>query len=222
MIQLESVTKVFQSGRREVKALNDISFCLEAGRFAAIIGKSGSGKSTLLNCMGGLEPPDTGTITCFGTPIYDLSARELSLFQRRSVGFVFQRGNLLSYLTVAENIGFPLTLNHITGSSQARRISELLERIGLASAATALPHELSSGETQRVAMARAIAHNPRILLADEPTANLDSATGRLVVELMHDLGRDHQCTIVMATHDLEITENAETVIHLNDGRIQAE
>ena len=160
--------------------------------FAAVIGKSGSGKSTLLNCIGGLEPPDRGRITCFGTPIYSLGARELSLFQRRHVGFVFQRGNLLSYLTVAENIGFPLTLNGVRGNERSKRIGELLERIGLGSAAKALPHELSSGETQRVAMARAIAHEPKMLLADEPTANLDTDTGLKVVKLMREMGQAKQ------------------------------
>lgn len=222
MIQLESVSKTFQSGRRKISALTDISFTIEACRFTAFIGKSGSGKSTLLNCIGGLEPPDTGNITCFGIPIYSLGPRELSLFQRRYMGFVFQRGNLLSYLTVVENIGFPLTLNRVLGSTQAKRIDELLDRIGLASAGKALPHELSSGETQRVAIARAIAHRPSILLADEPTANLDTVTGQQAVQLMRDMGKDHGCTIIMATHDIEITGTADAVICLKDGRIHEE
>ncbi len=219
MIELAAVMKTFQSGRGKVRALNDVSLSIEACSFAAVIGKSGSGKSTLLNCMGGLEPPGKGSITCFGTPIYSLSNRERSLFQRRHMGFVFQRGNLLSYLTVADNIGFALILNSIVGNARSKRINELLDRIGLASAAKALPHELSSGETQRVAMARAIAHNPKMLLADEPTANLDTATGQRSVQLMHDMGRDHGCTIVMATHDMGITETANPVICLKDGHI---
>ncbi len=219
MIQLVSVSKAFESGRRKINALTDICFSIERGRFAALIGKSGSGKSTLLNCIGGLEPPDRGEVSCFGTSIYALGPRELSRFLRRSVGFVFQRGNLLSYLTVAENIAFPLVLNRVAGNAQAGRIGELLDRIGLASAATALPHELSSGETQRVAIARAIAHRPSLLLADEPTANLDTATGQQAVQLMRDLGRDHGCTIIMATHDLEITGTADAVVRLKDGRL---
>jgi ABC-type lipoprotein export system ATPase subunit len=222
MIQLEAVTKVFQSGRGKIRALGDISFSIGACRFTAVIGKSGSGKSTLLNCIGGLEPPDKGNITCFGTPIYTLSARELSLFQRRYVGFVFQRGNLLSYLTVAQNIGFPLTLNRVVRKKQSVRIDELLDRIGLTSAAKALPHELSSGETQRVAMARALAQNPKIQLADEPTATLDTETGQRVVQLMRDMGRDHGCTVIMATHDIDITETADGVIRLKDGSIHGE
>jgi putative ABC transport system ATP-binding protein len=222
MIQLEAVTKVFQSGRRESRALSDVSLSIEAGKFTAVIGKSGSGKSTMLNCIGGMEPPDKGSIICFGTSIYSLSARELSLFQRRYLGFVFQRGNLLSYLTVTENIGFPLFLNGIEGGQRSRRIDELLDRVGLAYASKALPQELSSGETQRVAIARAIAHNPKMLLADEPTANLDTATGQQAVQLMRDMGRDHGCTIIMATHDPEITETADSVIYLKDGRIHKE
>jgi putative ABC transport system ATP-binding protein len=222
MIQLAEVTKVFQSGRGKIEALSDVSFSIDAGRFTVVIGKSGSGKSTLLNCIGGLEPPDKGNITCFGTLIYSLGARGLSLFQRRYVGYVFQRGNLLSYLTVAENIGFPLTLNRMVGKKQSKRICELLDRIGLSSAGKALPHELSTGEAQRVAMARAIAHNPRMLLADEPTASLDTETGQQVVQLMRDMGRDHGCTILMSTHDIEITETADKVIHLKDGRVHRE
>ncbi len=222
MIQLESVTKIFQSGRGKICALNDISFFIEKGRFAALMGKSGSGKSTLLNCIGGLEQPDRGNIVCFGTRIGSLSNREMSLFQRRNVGFVFQRGNLLSYLSVAENIAFPLTLNGITGKQQLKRIGELLDRIGLGDAADALPHELSGGETQRVAVARAVAHNPGILLADEPTASLDTASGKVIVQLMRDMGRDHGCTVIMATHDPEITETADLLVHMKDGRIQKE
>ena len=222
MIQLVEVTKVFQSGRGQIHALRDLSISVETGEFAAVTGKSGSGKSTLLNCIGGLEHPDKGSVICFGSAIHTLSARELSRFQRRQVGFVFQRGNLLSYLTVAENIGFSLTLNRVERLRRFKRISELLERIDLASAAKALPHELSSGETQRVALARTIAHNPKILLADEPTANLDTVTGRQMVQLMRDMGRDQGCTVIMATHDMEITAAADAVFRLRDGCGQKE
>ena len=222
MIRLQALTKVFRSGRGEIRALADVSATIEAGRFTAVIGKSGSGKSTLLNCIGGLEPPDKGSISCFGTAIYALGATELSRFQRREIGFVFQQGNLLSYLTVAENIGFPLALNGVGARLRSQKIDELLRRIGLPSAAKALPRELSSGEAQRVALARAIAHHPRILLADEPTANLDTATGRQAVQVMRDLGREHRCTIIMATHDDEIRAAADRVIRLKDGRIHHE
>ncbi len=220
MVTVEGITKTFQSGRGTLTAINNVSFSIETGMFAAVIGKSGSGKSTLLNCLGGLEPPDSGTITCFGTSLYSLGNHELSLYQRQYIGFIFQRGNLLSYLTVSENIGFPLTLKNVRGSARSKRIDELLDRIDLVSAAKALPHELSGGEAQRVAVARAIAHRPKLLLADEPTASLDTATGQQVVQLMYDMGQADHCTIIMVTHDREITESATPIIYLKDGRIQ--
>ena len=222
MIKIFHITKTFRSGRGRVNAILDVSLSVNTGRLAALMGKSGSGKSTLLNCMGGLEAPDRGEIFCFGTPIHRLSAKNLSLFQRSHIGFVFQRGNLLSYLTVAENIGFPLTLNGIVGKARAKRIDALLADIDLKPAAKALPHELSGGETQRVSVARAIAHHPKLLLADEPTANLDTASGQRIVQLMRYLGKEHGCTIVMATHDRDVTDIVDEIIGLKDGQIVRE
>ncbi len=219
MIQMKGVTKTFASGRGIITALKKVSLSIDTGRFVAITGKSGSGKSTLLNCLGGLEPPDEGSIRCFGTPIYSLQRRQLSLFQRHHMGFVFQRGNLLSYLTVEENIGLPLALNGITGKVRLHRINELLDRIGLRSTARALPHELSMGEAQRISLARAVAHSPKLLIADEPTASLDTETGHRIVELMRHLGRDVDCTVILATHDMDITNIADPVIDLKDGQL---
>lgn len=211
---------MFRSGRGAITALERISFSLEGGIFAAVVGKSGSGKSTLLGCIGGLERPDSGRISCLEIQVHCLKGRALSHFQRRQVGFVFQKGNLLSYLTVAENIGFPLALNGIPGKIRKKRIRELLERINLLDAAKALPHELSGGEAQRVAVARAISHHPKILLADEPTASLDSSTGRDVVSLIREMTKDCGCSVIMATHDTEIIEKVDTVLHLKDGKVQ--
>lgn len=222
MIALSHVTKTFRSGRGQVQAVVDVSLDVAGGHFAALMGKSGSGKSTLLNCMGGLERPEKGEIVCFGTPISRLAAGELGRFQRHHLGFVFQRGNLLSYLTVAENIGLPLTLNGTVGAARARRVERLLAAIGLASAAKALPHELSAGETQRVSVARAIAHQPKLLLADEPTANLDTANGKQIVRLMRNLARERGCTIVMATHDRDITDHVDVMIRMKDGQVREE
>lgn len=219
MLELSHVTKTFRSGRGRVNALVDVSLRVATGCFAAVMGKSGSGKSTLLNCLGGLERPNHGEIICFGTPLYHLTGRKLSLFQRRNLGFIFQGGNLLSYLTVAENIGLPLVLNGIGGATRTKRIEALLADIGLSSAAKALPHELSGGEIQRVSLARAIAHHPKLLLADEPTAHLDTASGQQVVKLMRNLGKERGCTIIMATHDRDITEGMHLLIHLKDGQI---
>jgi len=222
MIALSHITKTFRSGRGLVNAVVDVSLNIYAGYFAAIMGKSGSGKSTLLNCIGGLEMPGQGEISCFGTPINRLKAGKLSRFQRRHVGFVFQRGNLLSYLTIAENIGLPLTLNGIVGLERTQRIKRLLVGIDLEAAAKALPHELSGGEIQRVSMARAIAHHPKLLLVDEPTANLDTISGTQLVQLMRNLGKENGCTIIMATHDRDITNRADMLITLKDGQVISE
>lgn len=143
----------------------------------------------------------------------------MSLFLRRNVGFVFQRGNLLSYLNVADNIGLPLTLNGIRGAERTYRIAALLTDIGLENGARAMPHELSGGEVQRVSVARAVAHQPKLLLVDEPTANLDTASGAQVVQLMRNLGKERGCTMIMATHDLDITHNSDMLVELKDGQI---
>jgi putative ABC transport system ATP-binding protein len=222
MITLTGVTKTFRSGRGRVDALVDVSMEISTGCFAAVMGKSGSGKSTLLNCVGGLEVPDRGEIRCFETAVNQLAAGPLSQFQRRHLGFVFQRGNLLSYLTVAENIGLPLTLNGVTGAAYTRRIEALLEAVGLPEASRALPHELSGGETQRVSVARAIVHRPRLLLADEPTANLDTDSGRCVVDLMRRLGVEDGCTIIMATHDHDVIKDEDQTIFMKDGKLVRE
>ncbi len=222
MIDVRQITKTFRSGRGRVTAVAGVTFQLPDGCFAAVVGNSGSGKSTLLNCLGGIDMPEHGAIRCFGQPLAQLSAGQLCRFQRRDLGVVFQRGNLLSYLSVAENIALPLTLNGIGGSAGHRRVAELLAAIGLADAAAALPRELSGGEIQRVSLARAIAHRPRLLLADEPTANLDTATGRRIVQLMRDLGRESRCTVVMATHDREAASAADRIIELRDGQIVRE
>ena len=184
---------------------------------ATVVGKSGSGKSTLLNCIAGIESPDKGRVVCFGQDITALSSKALSEFQRRWAGFVFQHGNLLSYLSVFENIAFPLALNGMTAPRRAARVKTLLERIGLSGAEKAMPHELSGGEIQRVAAARALAHSPRMVLADEPTANLDTETGKQLVNLMFEIGREQGCTLIIATHDAEISALADKTIYLRDG-----
>jgi ABC-type lipoprotein export system ATPase subunit len=220
VIEVKDLSKEFQSGRGHVRALTGISFRVDSHARVAVVGKSGSGKTTLLNCIGGIERPEEGAVVCFGVSIHALSPRDLCLFQRRQVGFIFQSGNLISYLTVSENIGLPLTLNNIAGRRKEERIEDLLQRIGLLDARRALPHELSGGEVQRVSVARAIAHRPRMLLADEPTASLDSATGRDLINLVFEMGKEEGCTILVSTHDPEIFELADTRIRLRDGRIE--
>jgi ABC-type lipoprotein export system ATPase subunit len=217
MVRAEGLHKGFSSGRGRVEALRDVSLHVREGANLIVVGKSGSGKTTLLHCVAGLEKPDRGSITCLGVEIQALGRKALSLFQRRNLGFVFQFGNLISYLTVYDNIAFPLVLNGFSGRQASRRIRDLLERMELGHMGAALPRELSGGEIQRVAFARAIAHSPRILLADEPTASLDSKTGRRLIELILEMSRESGCTAVIATHDPEIIELADAKMALKDG-----
>jgi len=192
---------------------------MEKGTNLALVGKSGSGKTTLMNCIGGIEKPDTGKVSIDGCELQSLSERALCLVQRQHIWFVFQHGNLLSFLTVAENIAFPLNLNGVDGRTRNRRVSELLDLIGLPDIGEAMPYELSGGELQRVAVVRAVSHNPSLLLADEPTANLDSATGIGIMQMMIALTRSQGCTLIMATHDLELIALADRSIRLRDGLI---
>jgi ABC-type lipoprotein export system ATPase subunit len=218
VIEVAELYKTYRSGKRTVYALKGVSFNVEMGESVAVAGKSGSGKTTLLNCIGGLETVDQGTIRCAGIDINRLSQRQLARFQRNHVGFVFQTGNLLTYLTVRENLALPLILNGTRGTKCEYRISQLLESIGLPDIGSALPPELSGGETQRVSFARAIAHAPSILLADEPTASLDSVHGKQLIRLMVSLSRQQQCTLVVATHDPEVMAMADRRFPLKDGK----
>ncbi|MFZ9037323.1 MAG: ABC transporter ATP-binding protein [Gammaproteobacteria bacterium] len=222
MIRVQEIGKAYRSGRRQVEALDEVSCTVEQGETLAVVGKSGSGKTTLLNCIGGLERPDSGRIACLGENIHELSRRALSMFQRKHLGFVFQFGNLLSYLTVHENIEFPLALNRVPRRERDLRVSALLERIGLGNSARALPGELSGGEVQRISFARAIAHRPQILLADEPTASLDSQTAHDLVQLMLDVVRDQAASLIVTTHDPVVIELTDSIMHLRDGKVVEE
>lgn len=222
MIEVIALCKTFTSGRGQVAALDGISFDVNRGENVIIAGKSGSGKTTLLNCIGGLEKPDRGSIRSDGVDIHGLSRKGLARFQREQVGFLFQQGNLLSYLTVRENLALPLALNGIDGGRRRDRIDALLNAIDLPELGSALPHQLSGGEVQRVAFARAIAHTPRILLADEPTASLDSTTGRRLIQLMVSLGKRQHCTLLVASHDPEVIRTADHIVELKDGRKEAD
>jgi len=218
MIIVEHLSKTFNSGRGRVQAVSDISFTAGPGA-TAIVGKSGSGKSTLLNCIGGLLRPDSGTVTCFGLPIHLLSRKKTALFQRQKLGFIFQYGNLLSYYTVFDNIAFPLILNGIDKKKREKQVKYLLERIGMTGLEKALPNELSGGEAQRVAAARAIAHSPQMLLADEPTASLDSETGENLMGLLFELARERNCTLLLSTHDPELLHLCDQSFQMRDGRL---
>jgi putative ABC transport system ATP-binding protein len=219
MIQAANISKHFGSASKKVQVLSDISFRLEKGKTLTIIGKSGSGKSTLLNCLGGLDLPDKGQINCFGIDINRLCEKKRSLFQREKLGFIFQSNNLLSYLTVFENIVFPLVLNGFEKKKREKRVAQLLEMLKLDHLACAMPNELSGGQAQRVAFARAIAHTPQMLLADEPTASLDTQTGLNLIEFMTRVGIEHNITIIVSTHDNEIIKYADKTLYLHDGKI---
>ncbi|GAB6143928.1 ABC transporter ATP-binding protein [Desulfocicer niacini] len=216
MIKVTRLSKSYHSGRGKRQVLCKVSLYVAPGGTLAVMGKSGSGKTTLLNCIGGLEQPDIGIINCLGVDLHTLSRHELSSFQRKKMGFIFQSANLLSYLTVFENIAFPLELNHL---EKEKRVAELLEKVGLSEAGSAMPHELSGGETQRIAFARAIAHRPEMLLADEPTANLDTETGQTLVEWMFTMCKEEGCAIILSTHDFDLMTLSDKTITLLDGKI---
>lgn len=222
MIQAINISKSFSSGSGNIQVLSDISFKLKKGRMLIVLGKSGSGKSTLLNCLGGLDIPDSGQINCFGIDINALSEKKRCLFQRKNLGFIFQSNNLLSYLTVFENIVFPLVLNGFEKKEREKRVTMLLETLSLARVAKAMPHELSSGQAQRVAFARAIAHSPQMLLADEPTASLDTQTGLNLIQLMYRVGTENNSTIIVSTHDNAIRKYSDRSLYLIDGKITGE
>lgn len=222
MILLENISKEFRSGRGLVRALDDISLKVEGSSTVVLFGKSGSGKTTLLNCIGALDKPETGRVMVFDVDIHTLSEKHLCLFQRRNIGFIFQHCNLLNYLSVYQNIAFPLELNGLNKEDIKRRVHELLDIIGLKGIDRAMPDELSGGEAQRVAFARAIAHSPKLVLADEPTASLDSETGKDLVRFMFEMGKEQGCIMIIATHDKEVMGLAGMRIQMKDGKILTE
>jgi putative ABC transport system ATP-binding protein len=217
-IELQSLTQRLPSGERTLTILDGIDLAIAPGEFVAILGPSGSGKSTLLGLMAGLDRPSSGTIRIDGQPIQDLSEDALALLRRHKIGFVFQSFQLLGNLTARENILVPLEL---LGRDDAEpRADHLLAEVGLADRGHHYPVQLSGGEQQRVALARAFAAEPPILFADEPTGNLDSATGERVLAILADLQRRHGTTLVLVTHDSAVAALAARRVHLRDGRIE--
>jgi ABC-type lipoprotein export system ATPase subunit len=219
MLEVIQVTKNYRSGRGRLKALDQVSFDAAPGQAVAVAGRSGSGKTTLLHCIAGLEIPDEGRIVCHGQNILRLSDKERQQSLRTDIGIVFQFGNLLSYLTVNDNIAFPLRLGGWSHDAIRQRVDALLDRIGLSHAGRALPHELSGGELQRVAVARAIAHRPRLVLADEPTASLDTTTAAELIDLLMAFSGQENTILLMSTHDPAVMAAADRTLSLVDGRI---
>jgi putative ABC transport system ATP-binding protein len=219
MIQLDRVTKAFE-GKRNVTALREVSLSIAKGEMVSIIGPSGSGKSTLLNLMGGLDRPTSGVVMIDGEPLSGLNDDGLTRIRRDKIGFIFQFFNLLPTLTCVENVGLPLHLRGWPRAKVHERAFELLQLVQLGHRLTHLPEELSGGERQRVAIARALSIYPPILLADEPTGNLDTHTGREILALVHDLHTRLGATIVIVTHDMQVAERCGRTVSLRDGQIE--
>ena len=221
MIQLEGVTKVFYTDEVETHALASIHLEIKKGEYVSIAGPSGCGKSTLLSLLGLLDSPSEGKYWLDGKQVADLSLSDRARIRNLQIGFIFQSFNLIGDLSVFENVELPLTYRGMKAQERRQRVNESLERVGMAHRARHLPSQLSGGQQQRVAVARAVAGNPLILLADEPTGNLDSKSGEAVMELLRDLHRNG-ATLCMVTHDPRYARHAQRTIHLFDGRIVEE
>jgi putative ABC transport system ATP-binding protein len=220
IIKTKTLSKIYEKGKIKVPALLDITLDVSEGQFIGIVGKSGSGKSTLLNLIGGLDRPTSGNIFFNGNDLAGMSRYELALHRRYAVGMIFQSFNLVPTLTAVENVILPLVFSGISKKKRKARSIELLEQVGLGERVNHVPGELSGGESQRVAIARAMANEPRVLLADEPTGNLDSQTSEEIINVLVRLNKEKGLTVLMVTHDLESAERiSDKVIRLKDGRI---
>ncbi len=219
LFNIKHITKIFGVGEIQVKALDDVSLKIVQGEFMALVGPSGSGKSTLLNIMSGLDNPTSGHTLLQGKDIAVLSGNELSDFRRDHIGFIFQSYNLIPVLTVKENIEYIMLLQKVSPEEREKRVKAILAEVGLTGMEKRLPGQLSGGQQQRVAIARAIVSRPKIILADEPTANLDSKTGTDLIDLMANLNEEYNTTFVFSTHDPKIMKRAKRLVTLEDGKI---
>ena len=219
VIEVKNLKKIYNSSEVKVNALNGIDLTIEQGEFTAIVGPSGSGKTTFLNMLGGLDSPTEGEIAIGGTDIQHLSASELIDFRLRNIGFVFQAYNLIPVLTAIENVEFIMQMQGIDKRERLQRAKELLEQVGLGERINSRPSKLSGGQQQRVAVARALASKPKFVLADEPTANLDSKSTENLLDIMEELNRKENVTFIFSTHDQRVVNKARRVITLEDGKI---
>ncbi|MCZ6504085.1 MAG: ABC transporter ATP-binding protein [Gammaproteobacteria bacterium] len=220
VIETKKVCRYFGNEETRVNALKDVSLTIEDGEFTAIIGPSGSGKTTLMHLIGGLDNPSSGIVELSGVNIANMSGSELSDFRRDHIGFVFQSYNLIPVLSAAENIEYIMLLQGVSATARKKQVKDMLATVGLDGLGDRRPAQLSGGQQQRVAVARAMASNPDIILADEPTANLDSKTGISLLEVMRELNKTRNMTFVFSTHDEKIMERATRLIHLHDGEIE--
>ena len=220
LLVLQDVHKVYQEGEAEREVLKGVNISIRRGEQVVLLGRSGSGKSTLLNLVSGIDLPSAGRIFLGGRDLTQLSEDDRTLFRRRHIGFVFQSFNLIPTLTVAENVGLPLELKGSLDETEEQHVHELLEAVGLGSRGNSFPDRLSGGEQQRVAIARALAHDPLLVLADEPTGNLDYETGQQVMDLIDRLVQQIGKTMLMATHDQDLLERADRILTLQGGRLE--
>lgn len=219
VIRTEAVSKAYRTGEVEVQALRSVSLTVDRGEFTAVAGPSGSGKTTLLNIVSGLDTPTSGRAFLAGRPISEMSGRELSDFRRDHIGFIFQQYNLIPVLKVCENIEYIMMLQGVPDGERRRRVAEILGEVGLEGMEQRRPPQLSGGQQQRVAVARAMVSEPDLILADEPTANLDSATGAGLLDMMRELNERRGMTFVFSTHDQMIMDRARRLVVLRDGRV---
>jgi putative ABC transport system ATP-binding protein len=222
MMELAGVTKVYQQGRRTVQAVRGVSLIVEAGEFVAIMGPSGSGKSTLMHLMGGLDTPSTGKALFLGKDLAVMSDRERSLLRRSRIGFIFQFFNLLHTLTAAENVALPLLLGGVSRAQALKAAAESLERVGLCQRGDHYRDELSGGEMQRVAVARALVGKPDAILCDEPTGNLDSANSAEILKLLRSLPEPGKRSVVMVTHDKAAADYGDRLVEIRDGLLSSD
>jgi putative ABC transport system ATP-binding protein len=219
VIEIHNVTKIYDDAEVKVSAINGINLTVEEGEFTAIVGPSGSGKTTLLNLLGGLDHPTTGDIYINGTKINDLKSSQMIDFRLHNIGFVFQAYNLIPVLTARENVEFIMELQNRKKEDRIKRSMDLLKSVGLADRVDSRPAKLSGGQQQRVAVARALASKPRFILADEPTANLDSVSTQNLLEIMERLNHEEKVTFIFSTHDQRVVKKAHRVITIEDGKI---
>ena len=222
MIQCTDIVRTYKSGDTAVLALRGVSFEVAHGEFVAIAGPSGSGKSTLLNIIGCLDLPDSGQLQVGGVELQSASDHDRTVYRRENMGFIFQNFNLIPVLTAAENVALSLALSGVGAAERVSRARAALSEVGLAGMEDRRPTRLSGGQQQRVAIARALVKQPQVVLADEPTANLDSSTGESILELMRRLNQTHGTTFVFSTHDSMVMEFSNRIVHLHDGLIQNE
>jgi putative ABC transport system ATP-binding protein len=220
ILKVAGLSRTFQEGQNHRNVLTNVNFELGKGQRLALVGRSGSGKSTLLNLLAGVDLPDSGEIKIKNNNLTEFTENQRTLFRRQNIGFIYQLFNLIPTLTVVENISLPLELNRVAKTQIAKRSNAILAAVGLSDRGTSYPDQLSGGEQQRVAIARGLVHNPSLVLADEPTGNLDAESGRQVLKLLNNLVNQNQQSLIIVTHSIEIAMSAERVLELKDGIIK--